>query len=520
MKKKRLKNYLKLGVLLFGIFISLWSCEKETTFIEPETSNSPNQLKLSESSFSELFKTEKFKNAYLKTISKKQILSKGTLYVKNTSESIYEFTINSSSIKQIDYKKSTSYTMFIRRKEKTETSFENLVIKIDSSQNVNAYILKYTYTSEPILNTAHNNYSFDGDVEVTKIDYNKINGLQSKMQYACTDVYQVKCNGGTGGCNGSWHTPGQICYDLFSQCISLTQVGMDCGYFDDGTDGSSGSGSNNGEGGTTSGGGDGSSSDPNNNDPNQLVTIPNDCKTCPDEFDDTVFEDDCNTSKEDLKKIFPNISDANAELLTSIINDKGKDFGINSDEDLWHFLSQAGHETGGFNTLNVTESTYWTTASKLAVTYSRFTMDSTLAVTNANKYYAPDYLRNSSGVANIAMCCKYGNGDVASGDGYKYRGRGLFQLTWKDNYTAFKTWYNNKYDPDIDPVTTPNIIASNDTLAILSGLWYYKTKVVDKITIDSTTTVSKVTGPINPKLKGLKDRKQRFQKAKDSINCL
>ena len=89
-----------------------------------------------------------------------------------------------------------------------------------------------------------------------------------------------------------------------------------------------------------------------------------------------------------------------------------------------------------------------------------------------------------------------------------------------DNYVAFKTWYNKKYDPDIDPVKTPNIIASNDTLAVLSGLWYYKTKVVDEVTIDSTTTVSKVTSPINPKLKGLKDRKERFQKAKESINCL
>lgn len=176
-------------------------------------------------------------------------------------------------------------------------------------------------------------------------------------------------------------------------------------------------------------------------------------------------------------------------------------------------------ETGGFNTLNVTESTYWTTASKLANTYKKFTMDSTLAATNSNKYYAPDYLQNSSGVANIAMCCNFGNGDVSSGDGYKYRGRGLFQLTWKDNYTDFKTWYNNKYDPDIDPVSNPDIIASNDTLAVLSGLWYYKTRVVDKISITNSTSVSKVTKPINPKLKGLKDRKKKFQKAKDSINC-
>jgi len=229
---------------------------------------------------------------------------------------------------------------------------------------------------------------------------------------------------------------------------------------------------------------------------------------------------DCDTSKEDLKKIFPNASDANMKTLATAINDYGKDFGIHTKEQLQHFLAQAGHETGGFTTLNVSESTYWTTASKLAETYKNLTMDSTLAANNSDRYYAPDYLRNSSAVANIAMCCKYENGNVASGDGYKYRGRGIFQLTWKENYAAFKTWYNNKYNPDIDPVTTPNIIADNVKLSIMSGLWYYKKRVLDKITVDSTTTVSQVTIPINDQLTGIKDRKERFKKAQDSINCL
>lgn len=236
--------------------------------------------------------------------------------------------------------------------------------------------------------------------------------------------------------------------------------------------------------------------------------------------DECVDDEDCNTSKEDLKKVFPNMPDNNADLLASIINEKGLDFGIESDEDLWHFLSQAGHETGGFNTLNVTESTYYTTASLLPTRYTRFTMDPIIASNDPNKYYAPDYTQNSEGVANVAMCCNYGNGNVESGDGYKYRGRGIFQLTWEDNYSDFKTWYNELYDPDIDPVTSPEIIADNDTLAILSGLWYYKTRVVDAIEINQSTPVSKVTYPINSGLTGLDDRRQKFNKAKDSINCL
>ena len=40
------------------------------------------------------------------------------------------------------------------------------------------------------------------------------------------------------------------------------------------------------------------------------------------------------------------MSNNKAETLAKIINDKGRDFGINSDEDLWHFLAQAGHEVG------------------------------------------------------------------------------------------------------------------------------------------------------------------------------
>lgn len=127
--------------------------------------------------------------------------------------------------------------------------------------------------------------------------------------------------------------------------------------------------------------------------------------------------EDYDTSKNDLKKIFPNMPDSKAETLAKIINDKVKDFGLKKNEDLWHFLAQAGHETGKFNSLNVSESTYYTTAKRLATTYSNFTIDSIAALNNSDLYYAPNYLRNSSGVANIAMCCNFGNGDVTSGDG-------------------------------------------------------------------------------------------------------
>ncbi len=227
-------------------------------------------------------------------------------------------------------------------------------------------------------------------------------------------------------------------------------------------------------------------------------------------------EDDCNTSKEDLKKIFPNASDTTLATLATVINEKAKDLGINTKEELQHFLAQAGHETGGFRTLNVRESLNYYTASLIPNRYDKFTMDT---IANPTKLYAGDYINNEEKLANAAMCCKYENGDEVSGDGWNYRGRGILQLTWKENYRRFKEWYNNNYDPDKDFVANPDLISGNDTLAILSGLWYYKYRVLDKITVDRNATVEKVTKRINKAKTGLLDRKQRFQKAKDSINC-
>ncbi|MFC5194553.1 glycoside hydrolase family 19 protein [Bizionia hallyeonensis] len=437
------------------------------------------------------------------------------------------FTINTDYCKEIFDGIKYSYIFPVYREE--DNGFlENLWLIEEVDSTYTAYLVQYEFTAEDI--TAHN---FRQQINVE----NKITYIELNADELVGDIF------------GKYYYNGACYEDLWTyqegtRCQSTKHTfaqGNECDYWGT-TDMATNGGyvllptlvpCGDGGGGPSNGGNppDYNPTNPNSN-PNHGggtqsgSTTPVTCKFCPEleppiDSNDEGEEDDCNTSKDELKKIFPNISDTNAELLASIINDKGKDFGINSDEDLWHFLSQAGHETGGFNTLNVTESTYWTTASKLAGTYSWFTMDSLQASLNENIYFAPDYLQNSSGVANVAMCCKYGNRDVASGDGYKYRGRGIFQLTWKDNYTAFKTWYNNNYNPDIDPVTEPEIIASNDTLAVLSGLWYYKTRVINEINIDSSTTVDNVTVKINGKSKkGLTDRKERFQKAKDSINCL
>ena len=135
-------------------------------------------------------------------------------------------------------------------------------------------------------------------------------------------------------------------------------------------------------------------------------------------------------------------------------------------------------------------------------------------------YYAKDYLKNSKGVANVAMCCQYGNGNVVSGDGYKYRGRGIMQLTWKDNYEDFQNWYNENNNPDIDLIKNPDLLSTDSNLAVLSGMWYFKARVIDKISdFDTKSTVDNVTKKINSPKKGLKDRKAKFKIAEKEIDC-
>ena len=170
-------------------------------------------------------------------------------------------------------------------------------------------------------------------------------------------------------------------------------------------------------------------------------TVNVDHTDCPD--DDVVvigppIDDDCDTSKEELKKVFSDIPDNDAELLAKLINDNGADMDLDTKEELWHFLSQTGHETGGFTTLQVTENLHYIVNNLLTVWPNRFSQ------TDTTKLDPDDYKLNAEKLANYAYCCRMGNGDEASQEGWKYRGRGIKQLTGKDNYTNFKTWYNNK----------------------------------------------------------------------------
>ena len=112
------------------------------------------------------------------------------------------------------------------------------------------------------------------------------------------------------------------------------------------------------------------------------------------------------------------------EQWTEALNPAMDRFEINSPPRIACFLAQTAHESSQFNRLK--ESLYYKTASRLmAVWPRRF----------PNEASAAPYVKNEEKLANVVYGKRMGNGPAESGDGYRYRGRGLIQITGRSNYT-------------------------------------------------------------------------------------
>jgi putative chitinase len=111
------------------------------------------------------------------------------------------------------------------------------------------------------------------------------------------------------------------------------------------------------------------------------------------------------------------------------------------------------------------------------------------------------YARKPEKIANKVYANRMGNGAEASGDGWKYRGRGPIQLTGKDNYTAFAADVKR---PDV--LKNPDLVVGE--LAFESALWFFRKNgllaVADKGVTDAVIT--QITKRVNGGTHGLDDR--------------
>jgi len=160
-----------------------------------------------------------------------------------------------------------------------------------------------------------------------------------------------------------------------------------------------------------------------------------------------------------------------------------------------HFFAQTGHETGDFKVF--TENLNYSKDGLMKIFKNYFPTE---ALANA-------YARNPQKIANKVYANRMGNGSEASGDGYKYRGRGAIQLTGKDNYEAFATYAKR---PDV--VTNPDIVATE--LSFESALWFFERNHLWAICDQGTTDaiILQVTKRVNGGTIGLPDRQAKTHK--------
>lgn len=174
--------------------------------------------------------------------------------------------------------------------------------------------------------------------------------------------------------------------------------------------------------------------------------------------------------------------------------------GIQTDNQLAMFIAQCAHESAGFQKFQ--ENLNYS-SDGLRKTFPKY-----FQVVTAQQY---GYIKNKAGVitkkadqvgiANIVYANRMGNGPASTGDGWKYRGRGVVQLTGKDNYTRFQKWLN---DPEI--LSNPDKILGSAKLIVLTGVFFWDVNKLQGIS-DFVLLTKRVNGGTI----GLEDRTREYK---------
>ena len=170
-------------------------------------------------------------------------------------------------------------------------------------------------------------------------------------------------------------------------------------------------------------------------------------------------------------------------------------FEINTPERVAGFLSQTGHESGGFRFTS--EDLHYRAEALTRIWSQRFPPG-----------VAESYAMQPERIANRAYADRMGNGDEASGEGWLYRGRGLIQLTGKDSYAAFSLAADN------EALVKPDLVAEPE-LAALSAGWFWVDKGLNALA-DAKDIVG-MSKRVNGGTNGLDDRQMRYSRL---ISCL
>lgn len=168
------------------------------------------------------------------------------------------------------------------------------------------------------------------------------------------------------------------------------------------------------------------------------------------------------------------------------------DYEINTPKRLAAFVAQCAHESGNFKFLK--ENLNYRAESLMKVFKKYFPTED----------LAKQYAKNQQKIANRVYASRMGNGDEASGDGWRFCGRGLIQLTGRENYT----WFAASLGMTVEDV--PEYLGTFEG-AVQSACWFWEENNLNKWA--DAGDILTLTKRINGGTIGLEDRKKHYAHA-------
>jgi len=195
-----------------------------------------------------------------------------------------------------------------------------------------------------------------------------------------------------------------------------------------------------------------------------------------------------------LQEVMPQAREENIEKYLQPLNELMSEYDINTPMRQAQFLAQIAHESGSFKYC-VENLNY--SAKALRAVFGKYFKDDSSAEQHARKPEA---------IANIVYANRMGNGNTDSGDGWKFRGRGLIQLTGRDNYEQCGQGINQGL------VENPDHLSEHASAAVAAACWYWNSR---KLNQDADQDdVKAITKKINGGYNGLEDRIEFLERAK------
>ena len=198
-------------------------------------------------------------------------------------------------------------------------------------------------------------------------------------------------------------------------------------------------------------------------------------------------------TKEQLKQLLP--KNPYIDHWHNALSQLLPDYEINTPQRIAAFIAQCSHESGGFTALKENLNYKAATLRKIFPKY--FPTDAMAA-----EYAAMP--NKQEAIANLVYANRMGNGPPESGDGYKYCGRGLIQLTGKNNYVAFAD------SLEISPEEASEYLSTFEGAA-QSACWFWETNNLNQWA-DKGDIVT-LTKRINGGTIGLEDRIKHYEHA-------